>query len=164
MSNIFMKIEGVTGESIVFGHEGEIDVISWEWGMHQLSRDHTSSTKKATIEHISFVHEIDLASNGLMHMFLQNKLAPKALLSFRRPDAQSPAAQGLAGKVLPPPDYLKIHLDDVMVNRIEPFGSTYGHYERVTVSFNAFKREYIPQTAQGVSSGVASVQYRLGYA
>ncbi len=29
-SNIFMKIEGVTGEATAFGHEGEIDVISWQ--------------------------------------------------------------------------------------------------------------------------------------
>ncbi len=27
-SNIYIKIDGITGESTVFGHEGEIEVVS----------------------------------------------------------------------------------------------------------------------------------------
>lgn len=68
------------------------------------------------------------------------------------------------GKIIPPPDYLKIHLKNVMINRIDPYGFGDGHYEQVTISFNEFKREYIPQSAGGIPSGVASVQHRIGYA
>ncbi len=82
------------------------------------------------------------------------------MLSVRRPDAQS-RDSGLAGKLLPPHDQMKIHLTNVMVNRIEPFGSAYGHFENVTVSFSEFRREYRVPGAEGVSGGIASVQYAL---
>ncbi|MDR5783637.1 type VI secretion system tube protein Hcp [Caballeronia sp. LZ065] len=161
-SNIFIRIDGVKGDATALGHEGEIDVISWTWAMSQPSRD-TSKSRKASIDHITFVHGVGIGTNGLMSMLLNNVLAETAVLSFRRADAQA-VPQGMSGKIIPPPDYLKITLRKVMVNAIEPFGSALGHFERVTLSFNEFKREYMTQTASGMPAGVACVQYVMGYA
>jgi type VI secretion system secreted protein Hcp len=161
VSNIFLKIDGVTGESIASGHEGEIDILSWEWRLIQNTRD-TSKTKKATVHHISCVHRISLASNGLMNMLLGSRLAENAVLSLRRPDAQA-SSEGMIGKFIPAPDFMKIKLKNVMVHDLMPHGSAYGHYEQLVLSFNEFTTEYTP-TIAGKIAGVSSVSYRLGLA
>jgi type VI secretion system secreted protein Hcp len=161
MSNIFLRIDGVTGESNAMGHEGEIVLFSWEWRLSQNVRD-TSKTKKATINNIRCVHRVSLASNGLMSMLLHSKCAEKAVLSLRSPEAQA-TAQGLVGRLVPPPDYMKIKLKNVMVHDLKPYGSAYGHFEEVILSFSEFTTEYTP-TIAGRLAGVSSVNYKIGNA
>jgi type VI protein secretion system component Hcp len=40
---ICLKIDGVEGESSIAKHEGEIDVLSWNWGMTQSASAHIST-------------------------------------------------------------------------------------------------------------------------
>ena len=31
--DVLLKVSGIKGESVVAGHEGEIDILSWTWQM-----------------------------------------------------------------------------------------------------------------------------------
>lgn len=164
MSNIFLSIGEVKGESAVIGHVGEIEALSWGWRLTQTTRVSSySERRKASVDNLSFVHRVSLASNGLMSMLLNSTCAQNAVLSVRSADAQA-SAEGLAGKLIPPPDFMKITMKNVMVHDIRPYGSAYGHFEEVFLSFTEFKRDYIPTAMGGSVGGIASVSYNIGLA
>ncbi|SAK64146.1 Hcp1 family type VI secretion system effector [Caballeronia pedi] len=157
-TNIFMKIAGVKGEAAAAGHVGEIDVLSWQWEMHQDARGE-SRHKRATIENMNFVQRVNLASSSLLQMLLQNTVASEGVLTVLAPNAQSSTTP--LGKIIPPKPTLQIFMKKVMVHRIVPYGTAYGHFENVVISFEEFKREYTPQSIEGVACGVATVLYRM---
>ncbi|WP_244849616.1 type VI secretion system tube protein Hcp [Caballeronia sp. SL2Y3] len=157
-SNIYIKIDGITGESTVFGHEGEIEVVSWDWELFRNSRDQ-SPHKRTSVGHLSFVHEVSLASSGLLNYLVLNKVANKAVLRANKPTAQ-PQAAGIVGKLLPPQPFLSLTLQNVMVMSIKPYGCMAGHYEQVDLSFTKFKHEYAAGVA-GLPGPKATVEYDL---
>ncbi|WP_250517417.1 type VI secretion system tube protein Hcp [Caballeronia sp. INDeC2] len=158
MTNIDLKIEGITGESAAFGHEGEIDVLSWDWLLFRPSRDR-SPANRTSVGHINFVHEVGLASSGLLNYMTQNKIAAKALLRAYKPTAQ-PQAMGLVGNVVPPQPFLSLSLENVMVMSIKPYGCVGGHYEQVELSFTKSKHEYAKEVA-GILGPKATVEHDL---
>ncbi|MDR5784235.1 type VI secretion system tube protein Hcp [Caballeronia sp. LZ065] len=56
MSNIFLSIGEVKGESAVIGHVGEIEALSWGWRLTQATRVSSySEGRKASVDNLSFV-------------------------------------------------------------------------------------------------------------
>lgn len=143
MSNdIFLKIDGMTGESQDAEHPGEIQVTNWTWKMSQRSSMMSGSgggAAKATVEELVFYHELDRASPNLMSYCLTGKHISKAILTMRK-----------AGSV--PLDFFRITMYDVIVAGVEMFAS----YEQVWLSFASVRQEYIVQNALGGSSGVVT--------
>jgi len=48
-----LKVDGINGESVKGGHEEEIDVLTWEWGVTQASSMHVGGgggSGKAIVE------------------------------------------------------------------------------------------------------------------
>ncbi|MDR5745114.1 type VI secretion system tube protein Hcp [Caballeronia sp. LZ029] len=158
MTNIYLKIDGITGESNVFGHEGEIDVVSWDWLLSRNVRDQ-SPQNKTSVDHLTFVHEVGLASSGLLNYLIQNRVAAKALLRAYKPTAQ-PQAVGAVGTLLPPQPFLSLTLENVMVMSIKPYDCAGGHYEEVGLSFSEFKHEYAKGVA-GLPGPKATVEHDL---
>jgi hypothetical protein len=101
--------------------------------------------------------------SAVIGLLLNSTCAQNAVLSVRSPDAQA-SAEGLAGKLVPPPDFRKITMKNVMGHDICPYGSAYGHVEEVFPSFTEFKRDYIPTAMSGSEGGIASVTYDIGLA
>ncbi len=63
--DIFLKINGIDGESQDVTHMNEIDVVSWRWRVTQNSATHSGSgggAAKATVSDLEFTHMIDRAS------------------------------------------------------------------------------------------------------
>ncbi|SAK53184.1 hypothetical protein AWB80_01846 [Caballeronia pedi] len=53
MSNIWLKMPGLTGDSMDLGHEGETDVLSYRWGLSKSQRNATCySWRKVFLERI----------------------------------------------------------------------------------------------------------------
>ncbi|WP_176207530.1 type VI secretion system tube protein Hcp, partial [Salmonella enterica] len=42
--DIFLKIDGIDGESMDDKHKNEIEVLSWRWNIHQESTMHAGSS------------------------------------------------------------------------------------------------------------------------
>ncbi|PYE16128.1 type VI secretion system secreted protein Hcp [Paraburkholderia silvatlantica] len=141
MSNdVFLKIDGITGESQDAEHSGEIEVTNWTWRMSQRSSMMSGSgggTAKATVEDLVIFHELDRASPNLMSYCLTGKHVPKAILTMRK-----------AGGV--PLDFFRITMFDVIVTAVEMSSS----YEQIRLSFASVRQEYIVQNALGGSRGV----------
>ncbi|EBM0800626.1 TPA: type VI secretion system tube protein Hcp, partial [Salmonella enterica subsp. enterica serovar Infantis] len=66
--DIFLKIDGIDGESMDDKHKNEIEVLSWRWNIHQESTMHAGSglgSGKVSVTNLSFEHYIDRASPNL---------------------------------------------------------------------------------------------------
>ncbi len=145
--DMFLKIDDIEGESVDDVHAGEIDILSWSWGMSQSGTTHTGAgggAGKVNVQDLSFVHWIDKSSANLMKMCCNGKHFEEATLVVRK-----------AGEM--PLEYLIITMKEGLISSVSTGGS--GGEDRltenVTLNFSEFKTEYVPQMADG--SGDASI-------
>jgi len=146
MADIFIKIDGITGESQDTTHPDEIEVLGWNWKITQQSSMHSGSGRgaaKAAVSDLHFVHRIDRASPNLASYCFRGTHVPKAVLTMRK-----------AGGV--PLEYLKITLYDVIVSHVEPAANDGLDLEHVALSFARIKKEYVVQSATGGSRGTVT--------
>ncbi|BCQ25272.1 hypothetical protein NK8_34490 [Caballeronia sp. NK8] len=95
MSNIWLKMPGIAGDSMDHGHEGKIDVLSYRWGLSKVERNPTG--KATAIQNLTIVHVACAFSSSLIGFTASNKVTDKAVFSWRKPDAQAiPGGQGKA--------------------------------------------------------------------
>jgi type VI protein secretion system component Hcp len=156
MANIWLNMDDIKGEAQDFGHEDEIEVLSWSLRKFKTAR--TATGKATSVEHLYFTHEASVASASLASHMTANKIAGKAVLSVRKPTAQ--ALPGTLGKLSPPIDFFKITLTNVMVMSINTIGFSGGTFEEIALSFDSIKKEYAKMN-MGVSGGVASSFYDM---
>jgi type VI secretion system secreted protein Hcp len=151
MADIFIKIDGIAGESQEEGHRDEIDVASWHWKMAQPSSMMSGSgggAGKATVCDIEFIHQIDRASPNLMRYCLTGRHIPKVVLSMRK-----------AGGA--PLEFLKITMGDVVITGVEPTAATGTYWEHVTLSFSRVQQEYTLQGRLGSSNGTVTASFDI---
>ena len=139
--DMFIKIDGVEGESKISGHEGEIDVLAWNWGMRQAGSMHHGGgggTGKADIQDLTFTHYVDKASGNLMLYCANGRHIPTAVLKVRK-----------AGET--PLEYIIITMTDCIVTSISNGGGTGEERltENVTLNFAKVKFEYMEQASDG---------------
>ncbi|BCF88779.1 MULTISPECIES: type VI secretion system tube protein Hcp [Paraburkholderia] len=151
--DIFIKINGIDGESQDAAHKNEIEVRSWGWQILQQSNMHMGSgggAGKATVEDLAFEHLVDRASPNLMKYCLTGKHIDQAVLTIRKAGGN-------------PLEYLKITMSDVIVTQVQPSGSNTddGIREQVRLSFAKVKQEYVVQNAQGGSGGAVTAGYDI---
>lgn len=145
--DMFMKIDGVTGEARDSAHTDEIDVLSWAWGMSQSGSRHVGGgggAGKVNVRDLSFVKYVDKSSTDLLLFCCNGKHVPKAVLTIRK-----------AGET--PLEYLKITMSDCLISSIDTGGS--GEQDRlvetVMLNFAKVEVEYTPQE-EGGSGGAAT--------
>ncbi len=151
--DIQLKITGVDGESVVAGHEGEIDVLSWDWGMSQSGSMHVGGgggAGRVNVNDISVTKYVDKATPKLMRACCNGEHLPEATLTVRK-----------AGKDAV--DYLKIKMKAVMVSSLQTGSS--GGDDRITehVSFNFAKFEcaYTPQKEDGTGDAEIKLNWNI---
>ncbi len=150
--DIFLKLNGIDGESQDASHKSEIDVLSWHWCVSQQSNMHSGSgggSGKATVDDLQFDHFIDRASPNLIQYCLTGKHIDEAVLVLRKAGGN-------------PLEYLKFTLSDVIVTQVCPGGVAADEArpkETVRLSFAKLKYEYIVQNAQGGSGGAITVTF-----
>lgn len=152
--DIFIKINGIDGESQDAAHTNEIDVLHWEWKVSQESTMHTGSgggAGKAQVSDLLFEHFVDRASPNLFKYCVTGKHIPEAKLTVRKAGGS-------------PLEYLKITMTDVVVTLILPSGNATDEVkvrERVGLSFAKVKTEYVVQNQQGGSGGAVTAGYDI---
>ena len=143
----FLKIDGVKGESVVKGHEGEIDVLAWSWGLSQSGTTHMGTgggAGKVSVQDISFTHNVDSSTPNLIQACCNGKHFGSATLILRK-----------AGEK--PLDYVKIELTDIIITSVSTGGSggEESLTENVTLNFAKYKYIYQPQDKTGAAKGGA---------
>ena len=66
IADMFLKVHGVTGEAGDADHKGEIEVVSWSWGMKGSVSVTSGKGAKATVTELRIVKRVDQASATLM--------------------------------------------------------------------------------------------------
>lgn len=151
--DIFLKINGIDGESQDSSHKSEIEILHWGWRVSQASNMHAGSgggAGKASVDDLAFEHFVDRASPNLMKYCLTGKHINEATLVARKAGGN-------------PLEYLKITMSDVIVTAVQPSGSNTDERmsERVHLSFAKVKQEYVVQNQQGGSGGAVTASYDI---
>ena len=147
---MFLMVKGakhglIKGEAEDKDHKGEIEVLSWSWGMQgKASLGGGAATGKAVIRDLRIVKHVDSASTALMLALRTNEPIQKAVLTLRK-----------AGKT--PLEYMKITIEQGRVMALDvDAGDTQGSadlVEKVSFSFNKIAVEYTPQGKDGQPQG-----------
>jgi type VI secretion system secreted protein Hcp len=146
MVDIFIKIEGIAGESQDTTHRDEIDVLEWSWCVSQRSSMLSGSgggSGKATVDDLIFTHEMDRASPNLARYCFTGQRVAKAVLTMRK-----------AGGI--PHEFVRITLSDVAVTYVGPIANAVECHEHVRLSFARMKHEHIIQNATGGNGGTVT--------
>jgi type VI secretion system secreted protein Hcp len=140
--DMFLKIDGIDGESQDDMHPKEVDILAWSWGMSQSGTTHLGSgggSGKVNVQDISFTKYIDVASVELMRTCTSGKHISEATLVVRKASGDKPL------------EYITLKMEDIIVSSYSTGGS--GGEDRLTenVSFNFSKYTitYIEQTEEG---------------
>ena len=110
-ADVFLKIEGIDGESTTEGHEGEIDVLAWSWGVSNSfdigSIGGGGGTGKSSFTPIKIIKSVDSATNELLLKAAVVDSIPEAFLTVTRQTAKGADEE-----------YLKLRLIDVYVTKV----------------------------------------------
>ncbi|MDR3213435.1 MAG: type VI secretion system tube protein Hcp [Azoarcus sp.] len=141
--SIYVKVEGITGESRDAKHKGWIDALSVDFGVVQSSSMSTGGgggVGKADFPALTFAHYVDRATPNLFKYCAAGKHIPKVEISVTK----SGGGQE---------EYQRITLGDVLVVSSTPSGSADALWvETVGLSYATISIEVREQNANGSMS------------
>lgn len=146
MTDIFMKIDDIPGDSKDAAHPDEIEVLSWHWRIAKFRPNDSSQlygNGRKGVGGLEFVHRIDRATPKLMHFCLTGDRIVKATLSLRENDVRSH-------------DFFILTMSNIVIDRLTPCSMDTEHYETVVLSFTMVKQEYIRKNERGNCAVVSS--------
>jgi type VI secretion system secreted protein Hcp len=137
---MFLKLDGVKGESKDHKHKDEIHIESLSWGLNQTGAGAVgggSGAGKVSVHDVSITKYVDRSSAALMLDCCSGKHIPSGLITVRK-----------AGDK--PLEYLKIKLTDVMITSVQLAGHGGDLLtENLTLNVAKFQVEYQEQKADG---------------
>jgi type VI secretion system secreted protein Hcp len=152
--DMFLKLDGIKGESFDSKHKDEIDVLSWSWGMTQMGTSHTGSgsgTSKVSVADLHINKLVDKATPALTLHCCNGKHIKKGTLTVRK-----------AGEH--PVEYLVIDLEDIIVSSVQTTGTNHSGdlvQESISLNFAKFKSTYKQQNADGSAGPSAEYGWNI---
>ena len=139
--DMFLKLDGIKGESQDHKHKDEIHIESFSWGLSQSGSFGTGGgggSGKVAVHDISMTKNLDKSTPALFLHCANGKHIPNGLLTFRK-----------AGEK--PVEYLKIKLADILISSVQEAGSGGSDIlsESLSINFAKFWVEYTEQQADG---------------
>jgi type VI secretion system secreted protein Hcp len=147
--DFFLKLDGISGESLDANHKNEITVLSWSWGASQHSSvagSGGSGAGKASLADLNIMKNYDAASVPLFKSLLAGKHIATGVLTANK--------AGGNGK-----PFLTVSLTELFVTSVQSSGSSEVPTESVSLSYATIKVEYSKQNDQGVLTASGSVTY-----
>jgi type VI secretion system secreted protein Hcp len=111
--DMFLRLDGIKGESIDRRHAGEIEISSFSWGMSQTGLSAGAGAGKVSVHDISVTKRLDSSTPQLMKSCATGQHIPTGLITVRK-----------AGDK--PVEYLKIKLVDILISSVQMQGSSSG--------------------------------------
>ena len=153
---MFLKLDGVDGESTDAKHKDEIDIESFSWGLANPSSATSGGgggAGKVSVQDFHFVMRQNVASPKLILACATGEHIKKATLTVRK-----------AGKEQQ--EYLKVTMEDLLVSSYQTGGSAAEPIptDQFSLNFSKVEYSYSPQSATGAlgSPVVASIDLRRG--
>jgi type VI secretion system secreted protein Hcp len=122
--DMFLKIDGIDGDSSSHKHKGEIELLSFSWGL----TNKTSPTGggggagKPVVQDFTIVKEMSNSSPHLMERCCSGQHIPSVSLTLASKETKQ--------------EYLKIKLEDVLISSYQTGGSGGGAVPMDQVSFS----------------------------
>jgi len=132
---MFLKIDGIDGESADAKHKGEIEIESFSWGA-STPQAGGSAAGRVTMEDFSFTTAVTRASPKLFLACVERRRIKTALLTVRR--------SGVAQQ-----DFLKVTMSDVSISSWEQTAGPERPVETVGMSFGKVQIAYTGQRPDG---------------
>jgi len=134
-TDLFLKIDGVQGESADRAHPNEIDVLAWSWGATNSSvvRAGGAGAGKASFNDLSVSKYVDSSSPALVAAVSTGKSFKTVTLTVRKTGAT-------------PLEYLILTLNDVFVTGMSTGGSggEDRFTENITFNYGTYIYSYVP--------------------
>jgi type VI secretion system secreted protein Hcp len=122
--DMFLKIDGIDGDSTAHKHKGEIELLSFSWGI----TNKTSSTGggggagKPVVQDFTIVKSMGASSPQLMEKCCSGQHIPSVSLTLSSKESRQ--------------DFLKIKLEDCLISSYQTGGGGGGSVPMDQVSFN----------------------------
>ncbi len=152
--DIFLKLEGIEGESEDSKHKNEMQIETVSWGVSNatsFSQGGGGGVGKAHHQDVHVTRKVDKASPKLFLACSSGEHIKSAVLTFRK-----------AGK--DQQEYLKVTLSDVMISSVSfqdhAAGGDLAH-ESITLAYSKIEKEYKPQKPDGTLGGAISAGWDI---
>ena len=151
----FIKINGIEGEVAEFGHEGEILVESFSWGMSQTSAGHLGGggAGKVNFNDFSIVKALDKASPKLALACASGQHITEVTLTLYRAGGETRQK------------YMEYKMTDVFITSVNQGGNANGDVdkplENVSFSYGKVEWKYTQQRADGGPGGTTQTGWDL---
>ena len=148
--DMFLKIDGIKGESQDKTHKEEIELLSFSWGVSNAGSGAFgmgSGSGKASVSDINVMKHVDKSTPSLWKYCFQGKTVGDADITVRKAGGDSPV------------EYLKYKLTEVFVSSVQDSGSDGGGIASESLSLNFAKVEitYTVQNADGTAGASTPV-------
>jgi type VI secretion system secreted protein Hcp len=136
--DMFLKLDTIQGDVTAKGHENEIQVYSWSWGVDHLSQGTAAGSMagRPCVTELNLVKPMDKASTKLMGAVVGGQSVGKGKLTMRK-----------SGE--PPQDFFTFEMASVQVSSVQVSGSGELPMESVSLRFPSATATYTPQNADG---------------
>lgn len=136
----FIKIDGIEGESADSKHKGEIELLSFSWGLTNpgtFGRGAGGGAGKASFQDFHFVARTSKASPKLFQACASGSHVKSALLTARRVGKEQL-------------EFLKYKFSEVVVSAFQTSGSDGdGPVDQISLNYAKVELEYRPQSPSG---------------
>ena len=139
-TELFLKLDGINGESEDHVHEDAMDVVAWRWGAATTGDMHVArggGAGRPAFRNITVTKFIDAATPVLWQHLATGRHIPRGELILRRAGGD-------------PVEFLKIELENILVSGLDTGGAAGKQPgELVTLNFARWNVIYTPQQADG---------------
>ena len=154
MAEMFLKLDGIEGESLDAAHGGEIEIKSWNWNTENHVKwdvNQGGQSTKVIVNDINLEKACDKASVTLHQNCITGKHIKHGTITCRKNDGDQKF------------EYLIVKLTDVMITKInfEGQGDEQSLKETVGLSFAEFRMDYKLQNDTGTAQGSKSFQFNV---
>jgi len=149
--DVFLKITGAPGESADHKHKGEIDVLSYSWGVSQtgtMAYGGGGGAGKANFHDFSFMMRMNKATPKLMQACANGSHIPTAILTCRKAgDKQQ--------------EYMQYKFYDLLIASYQTSASSEEPTESISFNFSKMEMEYKEQDSKGNLGGSTNFKYNI---
>lgn len=151
--DMFLKLEGIDGESVDATHADSINIISWNWGASQSGTTHMGAgggAGKSSFQDISITKYVDKSSHALLKHLAKGTHINEGTLTVRK-----------AGDS--PLEYIVLIMTKCIITSISTGGA--GGEDRlsenITINFEEFEFKYTPQKDDGSPDSPLPFKYNI---
>lgn len=154
MAEMFLKLDGIEGESLDSVHTGEIEIINWNWenkNVVKWDQNQGGQSTKVDVGELSITKFCDKASPTLQQNCVTGKHIKNGTITCRKNDGEQ--------KV----EYLVVKLTDIMISKVhwDGDGGDQSLKEQIGISFAEFRIDYKLQNDTGTAGGVKGFGFNV---